>query len=287
MAMALALEAIGKTVRVVFRDPAPTTYADFPAMQRLEQVTAVSGAADAAVLLECSDLTRPGVAGLDAYEVINVDHHLGNGMYGAVNWFDTSAAACGEMVADIIDELGVPWTPDIAAHLYLALATDTGGFRYGPISARTFDVCRRIASLGVDTALLARRIFDSYSIGRVRLTGALLDAMELHHGQTLAVLAFDDELLKRCGAAPEDTEGLVNIPLSAREVVAVIMMKRQPDATIRVSLRSKGDVDVRAVANLWQGGGHRNASGCTIVGEPAEVRGALVAAMTHAIDAGR
>lgn len=282
-ALALALDALGKQVRVVFHDPAPSTYADFPAMARMEQVAAVSEAADAAVLLECSDVTRPGVAGLEQYALINVDHHLGNEMYGAVNWFDASAAACGEMVADIIDQLDVSWTTDIAAHLYLALSTDTGGFRYGPISARTFEICRRIAALGVDTALLARRIFDSYSIGRVRLTGALLDAMELHHDQTLAVLAFDDDLLKRCGATPEDTEGLVNIPLSAREVVAVVMMKRQPDGTFRISLRSKGDVDVQSVAAQWQGGGHRNAAGCTIVGEPASVRAALVDAVGRAI----
>lgn len=283
MALALALDALGKQVRIVFRDAAPSTYVDFPAMARIELVAAVSEPADAAVLLECSDVTRPGVAGLERYALINVDHHLGNEMYGVVNWFDRSAAACGEMVADIIDELGVAWTPDMAAHLYLALSTDTGGFRYGPISARTFEICRRIAALGVDTALLARRIFDSYSIGRVRLTGALLDAMELHFDQKLAVLAFDDDLLKRCGATPEDTEGLVNIPLTAREVVAVVMMKQQSDGTIRVSLRSKGDVDVRSVATQWSGGGHHNAAGCTIAGGPTEVRAALVAAMGRAI----
>lgn len=283
MAMALALEALGKHVRVVFRDPAPTTFADFPAMDCLERVSSVSEPADVAVLLECSDVTRPGISGLERYPLINIDHHLGNGMYGVVNWFETSAAACGEMVADVIDALGVDWTPEIAAHLYLALSTDTGGFRYGPISARTFEVCRRIAALGVDTAQLARRIFDSYSIGRVRLTGALLDAMALHHDQRLAVLSFDDDLLKRCGATPEDTEGLVNIPLSAREVVAVVMLKRQPDDTFRVSLRSKGDVDVRAVAERWHGGGHKNAAGCTMTGGAASVRAALVDAVGRAI----
>lgn len=287
MAMALALEALGKQVRIVFRDPAPSTFADFPAMNRLEQVSSVSEPADAAVLLECSDVTRPGVAGLERYPLINVDHHLGNGMYGVVNWFETSAAACGEMVADIIDALSLDWTPDIAAHLYLALSTDTGGFRYGPISARTFEICRRIAALGVDTAVLARRIFDSYSIGRVRLTGALLDAMELHHDQQLAVLAFDDDLLRHCGATQEDTEGLVNIPLSAREVVAVVMMKRQADGTFRVSLRSKGDVDVRSVAAQWDGGGHHNAAGCTVAGEQSAVRDALVSAMGRAVAVAR
>ena len=85
------------------------------------------------------------IGGLDRYFVVNVDHHLGNEMYGDVNWFDGSAAACGEMVADIIDALGVAWTREIAAHLFLAVSTDTGSFRYGPISARTFDLYQGVS----------------------------------------------------------------------------------------------------------------------------------------------
>src|SRR5262249_27354953 len=146
----------------------------------------------------------------------------------------------------LIDALGVSWTPEIATHLFLAIATDTGGFRHGNITARTFDVCRRIAAAGVQPDALARQIFDSYGIGRVKLTGALLNAMELHHHDRLAVLAFDDALLAACGAALDDTEGLVNLPLGARDIVAVALFKRQANGDARVSLRSKGQVDVRA-----------------------------------------
>jgi len=180
--------------------------------------------------------------------------------------------------------LGVRWTREIASHLYLAIATDTGGFRYGAIRAQTFDSCRRIVEAGVNTAVLSREIFDSYSIGRIKLTGAMLDAMTLHHGQTLAMLAFDDTLLKACGATLDDTEGLVNLPLIAREVAAVALVKRQDASTFKLSLRSKGDVDVCAVAALWHGGGHKNAAGCTIVGKADEVRQAVMDAMIRAID---
>lgn len=285
VALALALDRLGKQVRVVLRDPVPEPYRALPAIDRVELNTHVSGPADAVVLMECSDLDRPDLAGLEAYFIVNVDHHLGNGMYGAVNWFDVSAAACGEMVADIIDALGVRWTSDIAAQLFLAIATDTGGFRYGPMTARTFDVCRRIALAGVDPAGLARQIFDSFSVGRVKLTGALLNAMELHHDSRLAILALDEDLLNACGATVDDTEGLVNLPLGAREVVAVALLKRQNGNVVRVSLRSKGDVDVRAVASIWDGGGHRNAAGCTVAGGAAEVRDAIVTEMKRVIDA--
>jgi phosphoesterase RecJ-like protein len=279
MALALALDHLGKQTTVVLHDRVPEQYQAFPHVDRIVIADRVEAAADAAVLLECSDLDRPEVDGLDRFVLINVDHHLGNGLYGAVNWFDSSAAACAEMVAAIIDALGVPWTREIAAHLYLAIATDTGSFRHGPVSPRTFEICRRIAETGVETSLLARQIFDSFSIGRVRLTGAMLDAMTLHHGNRLAVLAFDDALLASCGASLGDTEGLVNLPLGAREVVAVALFKPQADGRIRVSLRSKGDLDVRAIASRWHGGGHHNAAGLTMDGDLDTARRQIVEAI--------
>lgn len=284
VALALALQRIGKQATVVLRDPVPQAYRDFPAIDRIQFSAEVSTPADAVIVLECGEISRPGLAGLERYTIVNIDHHLGNTMYGAVNWFDEQAAACGELVAQLIDELGVAWTPDVAAHLYLALSTDTGGFRYGPISARTFETCRRIVEAGVDTAHLSRQIFDSFSLGRVRLTGALLNAMTLHHGNRLAVLAFDDALLAACEATTDDTEGLVNLPLGAREVAAVALLKRQDATTWRISLRSKGTVDVRSVAARWQGGGHHNAAGLTMTGDESTVRRDLVAALAQAID---
>jgi phosphoesterase RecJ-like protein len=103
--------------------------------------------------------------------------------------------------------------------------------------------------------------------------------MTLHHGNRVATLSLDDDLLKRAGATVDDTEGLVNLPLAAREIVAVAMLKRQGDKVFRVSLRSKGAVDVGRVASRWGGGGHHNAAGCTVEGSEADVRAALIDAI--------
>ena len=108
VAMALALEYLGKTSRIVNRDPVPLAYRDLPGVDRIDVAPAADGPCDALFVMECGDLSRPGVSGLEAYRVVNIDHHLGNTLYGHVNWFDTSAAACVEMVIDIIDALGVP-----------------------------------------------------------------------------------------------------------------------------------------------------------------------------------
>jgi phosphoesterase RecJ-like protein len=287
MALALALRALGKRADVALHDAIPPSYRSFPGVGDITITDRVTTDADAVVLLECSDSTRPEIQGFDGHFLINIDHHLGNMMYGSINWFEPHAAACAELVADLIDELGVAWTPEIAAHLYLAISTDTGSFRYGPIGARTFEICRRIAATGVKTAELSREIFDSFSLGRVKLTGALLAAMELHHDNRLAVLYFDDALLAACGASVDDTEGLVNLPLGAREVGAVMLFKRQANDTFRVSLRSKGAVDVRSIAASVGGGGHQNAAGCTVTGEYEAIKRRLVEQAALALDAVR
>lgn len=282
LAMAFALDALGKRVRLVNKDAAPAPYRDFPGIDRIiaaDRAEPIAGLDEATIVMECGDLSRPEVAGLERPTVINIDHHIGNAMYGTVNWFDASAAACGEMVADVIDALEVPWTQDIAAHLYLAIATDTGGFRHGPMSERTFRACARVAATGLSTAQLSREIFDSFSIGRIRLTGALLDAMTLHHDQRLAVLYYDDDLLAACGATTDDTDGLVNLPLGAKAVVAVALVRKQDEGRYRVSMRSKGAVSVRDVAVAHGGGGHVNAAACSIAGTRAAVTTAIIDAI--------
>jgi phosphoesterase RecJ-like protein len=111
------------------------------------------------------------------------------------------------------------------------------------------------------------------------LTGALLDGMELYWQDRLAVLYFDEDLLRACGATVDDTEGLVNVPLAAKDVVAAALFKRQPDGALRLSLRSKPGIDVRLVAQQWNGGGHTNAAGCTIVDTLPNAKAAVVEAI--------
>lgn len=264
LALTYALRALGKHVTVVNRDEPPPNYLAFPGVSEIQLAGQVDGTYDALFVMECSDISRPGVAGLERYFLINVDHHLGNTMYGAVNWFDETASACGEMVSDIIDALAVPFSREIATHLYLAILTDTGSFRHSNITARTFEICRRAAEAGVIPAEMARIVFDTTSLGRLKLIGQLLQTMELADNGRVAVLSLDERSLSSLGCTPHDTDGLINLPLSAQDVRAVVFFKIQANGReIRVSLRSKDEVDVRAVALEHGGGGHRNASGFT------------------------
>jgi phosphoesterase RecJ-like protein len=287
VALALALRALGKTARIVNRDPAPAPYQAFPGVDLIEVAAAADGELDAVIVLECGELSRPGVAGLDRYPIVNIDHHPGNTGYGALTWHDPSAAACAEMVLDLIDALGVPLTREIATSLYVAILTDTGSFRHANITARTFDACRRAAAAGVDAAAVARQVFDSGPVGKLKLMGALLGGMRLEADDRLAVLYLDDEMLRASGATRDDTEGLVNLPFTAREVRAVAFFKIEGPDEVRVSLRSKGAVDVRAVAARHGGGGHPNAAGFSVEGSYETVRDRIVREVADAIAASR
>ena len=286
LAMAFALDALGKQVRIVNADAAPDHYQDFPGMDRIEISRHVTADVDAVIVMECSDLGRSGVEGLEDEFIINIDHHAGNGLYGALNWHDESSAACGEMVFDLIRALEVPLSLEIATHIYLAILTDTGSFHHSHITPRTFDICRQTVEAGVEPATMARRVFDSNSFGKLKLIGALLDSMELLDEGRLAVLHMDDGMLEACGCTNNDTEGLINLPLTAREIQAVVFFKSGPDGEMRVSMRSKYDVDVRRVANEFGGGGHKNAAGFTVNGSLESVRGRILDRLVDAVAQG-
>jgi bifunctional oligoribonuclease and PAP phosphatase NrnA len=286
LAMAYALQALGKQVTIVNKDAAPAPIMAFPGVPTIQIADQVTGDFDAAIIMECGELTRPGVAGLDKFFLINIDHHPGNTGYGQINWFDATAAACGEMVFTLIEALGVPLSPEIASHVYLAILTDTGSFHYSGITPRTFDICRQCLEAGVDPVLVARNIYDTNNMGRLKLFGAVLSAMRIDPSGQIAIVYLDHEMARAAGGTYEDTEGLVNLPLSVKEILAVVFFKRSQGDEFRVSVRSKGNIDVGSVAKEFGGGGHKNAAGCTVTGAFETLQEQFVAKIQKAIEDG-
>jgi phosphoesterase RecJ-like protein len=272
LAMAYALRALGKHVRVVSRDLAPPPLAVFPGVTDIEIVDHLDDPGDAVIVMESGDLPRTGITGLDKGFIINIDHHVGNAMFGALNWFDVSAAACGEMIFDLVHALGLPLSYEIAVHLYVAILTDTGSFHHSNITPRTFDICRRCVEAGVDAAGVARSVYDSNNLGRLKLMGAVLSRMQLDDTGQLATVSVDEALVASCDGTYEDTEGLINLPLTVRAIQAVVFFKEIGPGDWRVSMRSKGDVNINTVARAFGGGGHKNASGCSATGSLEELK---------------
>jgi len=284
MAMAAALRVRGRQVRTVSSDPAPAAFLAFPRMDTLEIVPEVDASGTTVIVMESGALTRTGITGLErATTIVNIDHHLGNTGYGTVNWFDEGAAACVELVADAIDAIGIAWTSEIATYLYLGLSTDTGSFRHSHITARSFELARRCVLAGADPVHVGQTAYDSFSLGRVRLIGQLLHDMQLDAGGRLAVLTLTPDVHARAGSSPDETEGLINLPFTALDVRAVCMLRSDEAGVTRVSLRSKGAIDVRAVAQRFGGGGHVNASGFTSTDPIETVRTALLPLLRDAL----
>jgi phosphoesterase RecJ-like protein len=292
LAMAYALRALGKHATVVSADLAPPPLRPLPGVADIRVTPAVSPRAesrgddefDAAIIMECGDLKRTGVAGLDRFFVINIDHHPGNTGYGAINWFDAGAAACAEMVFDLVHALGVALTPEIATHIYVGILTDTGSFHFSSISPRTFDMCRQAMDAGVDPVQMSRTIYDSGTLGRLKLFGAVLGAMRIDPTGRIAVLYLDHAMAREADGTYDDTEGLINEPLTVKEIQSVIFFKQDEGDQYRVSLRSKGDIDIGAVAKTFGGGGHKNAAGCTVSGPLDALRSTFVEKVGLAID---
>jgi phosphoesterase RecJ-like protein len=283
MAMALALRALGKQARVVSRDRAPDTMLAFPGVADIEIVERLDDPGDAVLVMECGDLKRTGIEGLDRGFVINIDHHPGNSRYGALNWLDLSAAACGEMAFELVRRLGAPLTVDIATHLYVAIVTDTGSFHYSNITPRTFDICRQCLEAGVNPQTVARSLYDSSKLSKLKLLGAILNRMRIDGSGRIATMDVTRQLAQECGGTYEDTEDLVNLPLTVKEIVASVFFKEMSADEWRVSLRSKGAVDVNAIARLFGGGGHVNASGCTVRGPLETLRDTFTQRIADAI----
>ena len=288
LGLAEVARALGIAVTIVNRDPHPAPLGFLPGLETIrveaELPAGFEREFDLAVLLECPGLDRPALAGLERLPLLNIDHHLENARYAEVNVVDEDAPAVGEMVLAIAEAAGVAVTESMATNLYAALVTDTGDFRYSNATPRAFAAAARLVTAGARPAQIAEALWEHNPERVVRLTAEVLGTLELLAGGRLAVISCDRAMLERAGARPEDTENLINIPRGIDGVRVAVFFKALKDGAVRVSLRSRGDVDVQGVAKAFGGGGHRNAAGCTIAGTVAEARPRLLAAALSVVE---
>jgi phosphoesterase RecJ-like protein len=263
LAMGQILRVMGKTADVVMHDGVPRIYQNLPFADRVIKSDAVP-ANDAVILLECDSTRRSMLQGLEQCFLINIDHHASGRNFADINWIDSSVMATAELVYRLARLACVPVDRDIATCLYTALMTDTGSFMFEGTNEHTFTVARELVLAGADPAHCARPIYFGHSTAKVRLLGAALS--DLHREGALAWIWVTQEQMQRFGAREEDCEGLVNYALSIADVQVAIFFRDLPDGRYRVSLRSKGEVNVSAVAEEFGGGGHKCASGCSVDG---------------------
>ena len=258
------LRQMGKQAEVVLHDGVPRVYQQLPFAASVVQSDRVNGSYDAAILLECDSIQRTRLAGLEKHFLINIDHHKSGRDFADVNWIDPKAVATAEMVYKLAREAGVKISPEIAACLYTAVLTDTGAFMFEGTSEHTFELARELTLAGADPARCARPIYFGHSTAKMRLLGSALSVLQREG--PLAWIWVTQSQVEQFGAKEEDLEGLVNYALAIGDVEVAVFFRELPDARFRVSLRSKGRVDVGHIAEEFGGGGHACASGCSVDG---------------------
>jgi phosphoesterase RecJ-like protein len=258
------LRRMGKTAEVVLRDGVPRVYQHLPFAAGVIHSSRLNGNYDAAVILECDSIQRTRLEGLDRHFLISIDHHKSGRPFADINWIDPKAVATAELVYKLARAAGVTVTPEIATCLYMGVLTDTGSFMFEGTNEHTFELARELVMAGADPSKCARHVYFGHSTAKLRLLGAALSALQRQG--PLAWIWATQEQMERVGAKEEDCEGLVNYALSIGDVEVAVFFRELPEGRFRVSLRSKGRLDVAAIAEQFGGGGHTCASGCSVDG---------------------
>ncbi|HEY1731529.1 MAG TPA: bifunctional oligoribonuclease/PAP phosphatase NrnA [Terriglobales bacterium] len=264
LACAQILRSMGKQASVVLSDGVPGVYGPLPFTDTVLRNTEQAPEADAAIILECDSVSRTRLTGLEQHYLINIDHHATARPFGDVNWIDPDACATAEMIFRLAREAGVKITPEVATCLYTAVLTDTGSFCFHGTTERTFALAQELVRCGADPVRIAHNVYFSTQLSKMRLLGAALNGLQREG--SLAWMHVDRETMERCQASDEDCEGLVNYALAIHGIEVALFFREESDGRYRVSLRSKGLVNVAAVAEAFGGGGHECASGCAIEG---------------------
>jgi len=279
LACGLILDQLGKHADLISADPVPLIYRGLPCASKIRQTTHLEAEYDAVILLECDGVQRSRLAGLEGRFLVNIDHHATGRSFANVNWIDVEACAVAQMVYRLATAAGAEVTPQIAACLYAAVLTDTGSFCYEGTDAQAFELARELVGHGADPAGIAREVYFSNPLSKMLLLGAALS--NLRREGRLAWLWVTNDDMTRTGAAEEDCEGIVNYAIAIGGVEAAVLLRQLPDHRVRLSLRSKGQLDVARIAASFGGGGHLHAGGCTLQGPLREASEKILVTMRN------
>ncbi len=282
LALYHVLRGMGKNPVVYNQDTTPAVYGFLPGSETIVHSLGAVDGFDAVFVLDCSDISRVGdeqgrIGSIQ--KIVNIDHHASVGTFSKILLTDSQASSTGEMIHRLLTHMGIRITGDIATNLYTAILTDTGSFQYSNTGSATFRIAGDLVEMGADCRYIAENIYETKSAVQIRLMGKVLDTLQLYEGGRVGVVSITQEMLREEGALPEHTEGLVDIVRSIQGVEIAVCCYEVSDDRFKVSLRSKGSVDVEKIAGKLGGGGHRNASACRVEGNFETVRGMVLDAI--------
>ena len=239
-------------------------YRKLPGLERLTPPHEFPTEPDVMLTFDCGALARLGdleQQAKAARELIVVDHHISNDRYGSINIIDPDAAASGTLVRRLVEQLELPLNRDAAICLYTALVCDTGRFQYDSTTPEVFDMARELVEYGVPVPDVSRTLFEEHRFAYMQLLGEVLGSAHLVPERRFVWTAVTQDLLNKHQVTMEEVEGLIDILRRTREANVSCVVKEEGDGTVRVSLRSLGEIDVCRIAEAEGGGGHRYAAG--------------------------
>jgi len=272
IAMALSLESLGKNITMYNQSPIPAVYQFLPAFDRIIRQTAVKINWDTALILDCGNIERIGHFASQIHSIpsiINIDHHITNTGFGNFKYIDSTACSTAEIVYRIIKDMGVLITKDIATSIYTGILTDTGSFRFVNTNRAAFSICYEMIEKGVKPYDVAKYVYGTYSLGRIKLLNLALDSIEIVKDGKLSFMTLTRSMLEETGTNAEDIDGMIHYAKRIEDVQVAVLIQENQDEIINspekrlfhVSLRSDGSVDVSALAREFGGGGHQQAAG--------------------------
>ncbi len=284
LALGLMLDRCGKAVEVSFAAPAalPESLRSLPGGQLLVDPRAMRRDVDLVVTADIPSINRLGdlreIAG-NGQELLVIDHHASNQLFGTVNFVEPSADSTTMLVAELLDAWGKPIDTDVAHCLYAGLITDTGSFRWA--SPRAHRLAARLIELGVDNAAISRSLMDTHPFRWLTLLSRVLGSSQLVpdavEGRGLVYAIVGNR--EFTGARSEEVESIVDIVRTTAEAEVAAVFKEIEPQQWSVSMRAKAAVDLATVASTFGGGGHKLAAGYSTTGSADEVVASLRAAL--------
>jgi phosphoesterase RecJ-like protein len=280
LALAEVLDQLGCQADIILADPIPFTYRTLPNIDRIHNAPSASDIDPTgtipAILLECDGIARTGLLGLEDRILVNIDHHASGRHFASLNWIEEHACAVAAMIYRIAIAAKVEITPSIATCLYTAILSDTGSFTHASTNAETFALAHDLAAHGANPSQIARDLYFSNPASKIRLLGTALSNLKCDGPLAWSWVTNDE--MDQAGAEAEDCEGVVNYLISIDGIESAVFLRELPSADqFRLSIRSKGKVDVAQIAEGFGGGGHRSASGCTLDGPLTEATDRILA----------
>ncbi|KNF08864.1 bifunctional oligoribonuclease and PAP phosphatase NrnA [Gottschalkia purinilytica] len=285
LGLGLSLNRIlNKDINIAVNDDIPSNF-EFLPIKHIGKINS-NDKIDLLITLDCADIGRLGFEEdflNNIKYIINIDHHVTNTNFGDINIVNHNASSTCEVVYELLEEMNIGLTVDIATCLYVGISTDTGSFKYGNTSSRTHLIASNLLEKGIDIGKINTELYQKRSVGRTKLLMESLNNLELLNNDKVAIVSLTSDMFDRCNSSKKDADSIVDFIRDISTVEVACVLKEVDYEKIKISLRSKEYVDVSKIATEFEGGGHSKASGCTIFSNIEEAKEKILKKILEAI----